>query len=356
LSSRRPPSIASSKVVRAPAPLPERHCVPQAQQQLAAPLTGYVPHQSEQLERAPVVDGSLLVREQGSSPIAGPDQVFQCLVRVPERRRQIQVARDLGKMRIEILAVHALEQATHFTVELEPPGRRKIVIERLPHELVREGVTVRRGGKLGDDAQRHCVVNHVEEPSRGQPAPALEQVQIELAPEDGSDPENRHRLTGQGGHAAADQRANLLRHASERVRARRVEALQGVLGSEKPDDLSQEEGIALGDLVQPHDEMARRPRSDEGRDVVVHVCRGQAAKRDPPSDSGELGEDVAQLAYPLLRLSVGSDEHDARLGERVAQEPQEQQRRLVRGVNIVKRYEERPIRGDGREEAADRVE
>jgi hypothetical protein len=53
----------------------------------------------------------------------------------------------------------------------------------------------------------------VDEPGRSQPARALEQIQIELPSDDGGDAENRHRLTGQVGHAAADQRANLRRHA-----------------------------------------------------------------------------------------------------------------------------------------------
>ena len=114
---------------------------------------------------------------------------------------------------MEVLAVQALEQATHLAVELEPPCRRKIVIECLPHEFVRERVTMRCRGKLGDDAQRHCVAKDVEEPGRSQPARALEQIQIELPSDDGGDAENRHRLTGQVGHAAADQRANLRRYA-----------------------------------------------------------------------------------------------------------------------------------------------
>jgi hypothetical protein len=85
-------------------------------------------------------------------------------------------------------------------------------------------------------------------------------------------------------------------------------------------------------------------------------ARCQAAKRDPPSNSGELGEDVAQLEHPPLRLPVGGYKQHLGLGERVAQEPQEQQRRLVPRVNIVERHQQRPLRGGSREEAADRVE
>ena len=221
---------------------------------------------------------------------------------------------------------------------------------------MRERVAARRRRKLGDDPDGDCLAEDGKEPSGSQPARPLQQVQLELPPDDGRDPENHHRLVGQGCDAAADQRTNLLRNAEEGILGRLVEAPERVVGRQQANDLSEEEGVAAGDLVQSRHGLVRRLRPGDGPDVGLEVRRRQTAKRDPCSDPGELGEDVTELADPPLRLSVGRDEQDAGLGERVAEEAKQQQRRLVRGVDVVERDEERLLAGSGGEEATDRVE
>ena len=241
-------------------------------------------------------------------------------------------------------------------MELESSRRRKVVVQRLPHELVRERVAARRRRKLGDDADSGCLAEDGEEPGGSQPARPLQQVQLELPPDDGRDPENHHRLVGQGCDAAADQRSNLLRNAEEGILGRLVEAPERVVRGQQADDLSEEEGVAAGDLVQSRDGLVRRLRPGDGPDVGLEVRRRQTAKRDPCSDPGELGEDVTELADPPLRLSVGRHEQDTGLGERVAEEAKQQQRRLVCGVDVVQRDEEGLLAGNGSEEATHRVE
>ena len=98
-----------------------------------------------------------------------------------------------------------------------------------------------------------------------------------------------------------------------------VEALEPVAGREQPDDLTEEERIASRDLVQPRDVPATHGRFGHRRDVRFDVRRCQAPQRDPPSDPGELGEDVGQLAHALVGLPVGRHEQDPRLGQRVPQ-------------------------------------
>ena len=160
------------------------------------------------------------------------------------------MARDLRQVRIEVVRPRALEQVTDLLMELEAPRRRKVVVERLPHQLVGERVPAGRRRELGDDADGARLTEHAEEPGRAQPARPLEQVQVELAPYHRRDPEECHGLARQSRDAAADQRAHLLGNAHERVLRARPEAL----GGEQPDDLLDEEGIAAGDLVQPFDE------------------------------------------------------------------------------------------------------
>jgi hypothetical protein len=52
--------------------------------------------------------------------------------------------RDLRQVRIEVVAVHALEQATDRVVELESPARRQIAVQRLAHEVVGERIATWR--------------------------------------------------------------------------------------------------------------------------------------------------------------------------------------------------------------------
>ena len=179
-------------------------CIGEAQQQHPAPLTGRVCHEREQLERVSIVDCGLLVGEQRRGAIAGSHQVFEGWAGVPESSRKIEVPSDLGEMRVEVVAVHALEQATHLVVELQSSCRRKIVVQRLPHQLVRERVAPRRRRKLGDDSHGDCLAKDSQEPCGSEPARSLEQMQIELAPDDCRHAEHRRRLAGQAGHAAAD--------------------------------------------------------------------------------------------------------------------------------------------------------
>ena len=241
-------------------------------------------------------------------------------------------------------------------MELEPPRRRKIVVERLAHQLVSERVAAPLRRKLGDHAHRCCLAQEVEKPGGCQPARSLEQVQVELPPDHGRDPERRDRLAGEACDAAADQRADLLRNAEEGVLDRLVEACERVLGGEQADDLADEEGVASGDLVQPRDCLPRRGRTGDRPHVRLDVRRRQAAKRDPAADAGQLGERVTELERPPFGLSIGRHEQDAGFRERVAEEAKEQQRRLVSGVDVVQRDEERLLAGDGSEEAANRVE
>ena len=152
------------------------------------------------------------------------------------------------------------------------------------------------------------------------------------------------------------QRTDLLRHAEERVLDRRVEALERVVGRQQADDLSHEEGVAAGDLVQSRHRLVCRPRPRDRPDVVLEVGRGQPAQGDAPADAGEVGEDVTELAGAFLGLSVGRDEQDVGVRQRFAEKTKQKQRRLVRGVDVVESGEQRPLGCNVCEKAADRVE
>ena len=281
------------------------------------------------------MDRGILVAEHGGRVIARAHEVLDGSARIAERRREKQVMRDLGEVRIEVVAVRALEQATHRPVELEPPARREIAVQRLAHEVVGERVATWCRGDFGDQADGGRLREHGLHAGVAQPARALEQMQVELASDHGREPERRDRLAREGRHAATDQVSNLLGDAQERIPGPLVEARERVAGREEADDLTEEERIASRDLVQPRDGPATHGRFGHRRDVRLDVRRRQAPQRDPPSDPGELGEDVGQLAHALVGIPVGRHEQDPRLGQRVSQEAQQQQRGLVPRVQIV---------------------
>jgi hypothetical protein len=132
--------------------------------------------------------------------------------------------------------------------------------------------------------------------------------------------------------------------------------VQALAGREEADDLTEEERIASRDLVQPRDGPATHGRFGHRRDVRLDVRRCQAPQRDPPSDPGEFSEGVRQLAHALVGLPVGRHEQDPRLGQRVPQVAQQQQRRLVPRVQVVQDDEDWALGGGRRQEGAHHVE
>jgi hypothetical protein len=225
-------------------------------------------------------------------------------------------------------------------MQLQPARRREVVVQRLPHQLVGEGVAARRPRDLGDDAHGDRFLEHAEQPGRAQAARALEQDEVELAADHGGDAQDRDGLGRQAGHAAADQRADLLRDAQEGILDRVVER---PLGRELPDDLTGEEGVAAGDLVQAGDHARGRPRAGHLLHVRRDVGGSQPAQGDPPSDAREFGERFALLAYPLLVLAVGRHEQHPGLRERLAEEAEQQQRRLVARMHVIQRDQQRAV-------------
>ena len=196
------------------------------------------------------------------------------------------------------------------------PARREIAVQRLAHEVVGEGVATWCRGDFGDQADGGRLREHGRQAGGAQPARALEQMQVEFASDHGREPQRRDGLARESRHTAADQGSNLLGDAQERIPGALVQALAG---SEEADDLTEEERIASRDLVQPRDGPATHGRFGHRRDVRFDVRRFQAPQWDPPSDPGELSEDVRQLAHALVGLSVGRHEQDPRLGQRVPQ-------------------------------------
>ena len=181
-------------------------------------------------------------------------------------------------------------------------------------------------------------------------------MRVELAPDDGRQPQSRDGVAGKARQATADQGSDFVRDAKKGIPSRFVERLERVAGRQQPDDLLKEVRVAARDFVQPRDGFPAHRRSGHRRDVRLDVRRRKAPEHDPRSDPREFREEVRQLAHALLGLPIGSHEQDPRLGQRVPEEAQQQQGRLVRRVQVVHYDEDRAVGGGRRQEAANRVE
>ena len=75
-------------------------------------------------------------------------------------------------------------------------------------------------------------------------------------------------------------------------------------------------------------------------DVGAHLRAAEPPQRDPVAYPCQLGEQLGQLVDALLRLPVCAKQHDAPARDRLSEESQQQQRRRIRRVQVVKDHEQ----------------
>ena len=134
---------------------------------------------------------------------------------------------------------------------------------------------------------------------------------------------------------------------------------QRPLLAQEPDDLAYEERVALrlgvDRLDESHVRLEAADGFDESRDVLVR----EAPKQDTLEEAlaGQLGEGLAErVAAREIDVAVGADEHDVRLGELPSDELEQEQRALIRPVEVVQDDHEGPGATRFRQEACHRVE
>ena len=119
---------------------------------------------------------------------------------------------------------------------------------------------------------------------------------------------------------------------------------QLALLNEQPDDLGDEERVALRLRVDHVDELRRWCDAARCLDEAADVLLGQAAQQDPleAALAAQLGECLRErVPARELDVAVGADEQQARAGELARDELEQAQRSLVRPVQIVEHEHER---------------
>jgi hypothetical protein len=202
-----------------------------------------------------------------------------------------------------------------------PPGRQ-IAIQRLVYEPVTESVLARP--QLDEQTRHHGGFQHLERLVGIQPRDTMQQVEIELAPDNCRDGHDRLDIFGETRHSSPNHVTDDERDVRRQSAVRMV--LECVLTVEQSQQLGDEERIAvsatvqiLGDVLHVID---HRGRADE----IGNVVDGQRLERDS-SDLGvahkvcECG--VERSRVPCRRLVKRCNDQDTGGRELNCQIPQE---------------------------------
>ena len=97
---------------------------------------------------------------------------------------------ELGEVRIEVAAVNLLEGGADPPVQLRPPARFELAVQRIAHEHVLEGERVGDGAAGADRSAVDRLVEHVEEQMLGPVDDHPEDRQGERPADHGGDPQH----------------------------------------------------------------------------------------------------------------------------------------------------------------------
>jgi hypothetical protein len=79
-------------------------------------------------------------------------------------------------------------------------------------------------------------------------------------------------------------------------------------------------------------------------------------QRETTPDPSQVAEQVGQLVDARLRVPVGADDHQAFVGRRLGEEPEQEQGRRVRRVQVVEDHQHRTGVGGLAQELTHRIE
>ena len=148
------------------------------------------------------------------------------------------------------------------------------------------------------------------------------------------------RLRLQPSHSPTDEGLNLLGKPEHWIGHRLASVGQARVGQQDPDHLADEQRVAGGDVVHPGDHRFGGSVSGHLADVGAHLRAAEPPQRDPVAYPCQLGEQLGQLVDALLGLPVCAKQHDAPARDRLSEESQQQQRRRIRRVQVVKDHEQ----------------
>jgi hypothetical protein len=286
----------------------------------------------EGVERVLPVDDRLVVGGPAGGLLGGEAGVRQGLLRGRGRPAGVVVG-ELAVVRCKIGPPHRFDRRAHPTVQAAPARRSQLAVERLCHEGV--GELERPGGRLDDDPSRQRGIESLERAVGVEPAGVGEDVEVELSADHRGHPQHRLQVVREAADAPADDVA----HGGGNV-DRDGSRLQAPFALHQPDELGDEERVAVGALVQARCHRRQVDPGEVGRQAeqVGDVVGSESGQPQPfhvrPAHDGD--ERVAELPLgDVLGVAERGDDEEGHLPQLHGQEPQQTERRQVGPVQVV---------------------
>ena len=247
------------------------------------------------------------------------------------------------------------DRLAHARVQPRAAQRRQAVVERRPHQRVRERVAPDPPVDLLEHLRVDRLVERGDELVAGQRPERLEQPVVDLAPDHRGD---LHRLARRRRQPRDPPRRDLA-HAGGDARVLEVAAEAARALAQVADDLLDEERVALGLGVQRGDELGRGRLGPERGHQLADLRLREAAQRHLGEHrlAPQRGDDGRErVVVGELAGAVGAEEHRAPRLRRADQVADELQRRAVGPLQVVEHEQQRGAGRDLRQQRGERVE
>ena len=219
-----------------------------------------------------------------------------------------------------------------------------VLIDRLPHQRVREPVPACRPVVLDDQPGQHGRLGGIQRCLVIQPGHRLDQIQVEPAAGHRGDHQEGAGLGGQPGQPRAQHVPHPHRNIPPR-RRRRIRPGQPAFALQQPQQFGDEERVPAAPVGHRLHQRLGLPGADGVADQRGHADPVQAAQRNPFHHrlASKRAERLGQRpAGHYLHVPVGAHHHQAGVFELSGQERQQRQRRHVRPVQVIDDDQQRP--------------
>jgi hypothetical protein len=161
--------------------------------------------------------------------------------------------RQLGQVRLGVRGVESFERLAYPSVQLQTTAWRKVVVYGLANQRMGKAHSPRLAWHGGHDALARCLIEGVEEMITADLAYLLERFEIEFAPKNGRQDEDKLAILREVAEPLPDDSPHAL--GNSEMPARRIgDLFQRPFNFEQPDDLSDKERVAFSLLMDPVDD------------------------------------------------------------------------------------------------------
>ena len=313
--------------------------IPQRQQQLGALALAAGLTRLEQAEGAPVVRHRVLVGEQARGSGTGAARVVDRLADIAQGCGLSEVVRQPDQVRRQIRRLHGFDRLPDPLVEVKAAGEGQLGVQGFAEQRVRKGVAP--GNRLGRQRPcRHRFIEHGQQRCARLLAHPREQLQVEIAPDDGSDLERLGALRRKPIETPPDDVPHGWRHANGVGRG----VLETAFGRQPADHFTNEERVAFGLPRDAGDHRRGRLAPRDAFDQTPDVGLAQTDEQQSlgGGDARQLGERLRQrLPAPDRLVAVRAEDEKTRVLHLAGQKLQKEERGRIRPMEIVEHEQQR---------------